>query len=73
MSKFLIKGEGGEKAELRRRIEVIYHNIQYMYNQSLTIILQVRKYFNRADKNGDGKLTKEEWHQVRAFIIKVST
>jgi len=45
MSRFLIKGEGGEKAELRRRIEV-------------------RKYFNRADKNGDGKLTKEEWHQV---------
>lgn len=45
MSKFLLKGEGGEKAELRRRIEV-------------------RKYFNKADKNGDGKLTKEEWHQV---------
>ena len=33
------------------------------------IISQVRKYFNRADKNGDGKLTKEEWHQVGAFII----
>ena len=45
MSKLLMKGEGGEKAELRRRIEV-------------------RKYFNKADKNGDGKLTKEEWHQV---------
>ena len=24
----------------------------------------MRKYFNKADKNGDGKLTKEEWHQV---------
>merc|ERR1712013_9969 len=45
MSKFLMKGEGGAKAELRRRMEV-------------------RKYFNKADKNGDGKLTKEEWHKV---------
>ena len=24
----------------------------------------MRKYFNKADKNGDGSLTKEEWHQV---------
>ena len=30
----------------------------------LNISFQVRKYFNKADKNGDGKLTKEEWHQV---------
>ena len=28
------------------------------------MFLQVRKYFNRADKNGDGKLTKVEWHKV---------
>merc|ERR1711892_508151 len=48
MSKFLMKGEGGAKAELRRRMEV-------------------RKYFNRADKNGDGKLTKEEWHIEKIF------
>ena len=26
--------------------------------------MQVRRYFNKADKNGDGKLTKQEWHSV---------
>lgn len=25
---------------------------------------EVRRYFDRADKNKDGKLTKEEWHRV---------
>ena len=26
--------------------------------------VQVAKMFARADKNGDGKLDKEEWHRV---------
>ena len=29
-----------------------------------TFNLQVAKMFARADKNGDGKLDKEEWHRV---------
>ena len=27
-------------------------------------VLQVRRYFDKADKNKDGKLSKEEWHSV---------
>ena len=29
-----------------------------------TELLQIRKMFTRADKNGDGKLTPEEWQSV---------
>ena len=25
---------------------------------------QIRKMFDKADRDGDGKLTKEEWHRV---------
>ena len=31
---------------------------------NITLTLQVAKMFARADKNGDGKLDKEEWHRV---------
>ena len=61
MSKFLLKGEGGEKAELRRRIEAYFFSVNLSF---LKHNFKVRKYFNKADKNGDGSLTKEEWHQV---------
>ena len=33
-------------------------------NISLISLMQVRRMFTRADKDGDGKLTKEEWLSV---------
>ena len=31
---------------------------------SKSTVPQVARMFGRADKDGDGKLTKEEWHRV---------
>ena len=28
------------------------------------VLFQVRKYFNLADKDGDGQITKAEWYKV---------
>ena len=60
MYKLVTKGEGGTKDELKRRMEVRKVFLIIIQN----IFFQVRKYFNLADKDGDGQITKAEWYKV---------
>ena len=38
--------------------------IMIMKYLPLIFLFQIRKMFDKADKDGDGKLTKEEWYNV---------
>ena len=67
-----MKGEGGPKEELKRRLEVSRQSSEarVILQQSsqarvtLNFVFQVGKYFHIADKDGDGQITKAEWFKV---------
>ena len=58
MYKLVTRGEGGSRDEFKRRMEVSNPWFSEKYFD------QVRKYFNLADKDGDGQITKSEWYKV---------
>ena len=65
MSLFMKRG-GSKKEEARNRREV-YRISTLFFNEFLAwhnTILQVKKMFQKADRDGDGKLSKEEWFRV---------
>ena len=41
-----------------------YMILNGLHAVKLVTYFQVRRYFDKADKNKDGKLTKDEWHSV---------
>ena len=41
-----------------------YKLAKYENMKNYTKLFQIRRMFNKADKNKDGKLTPEEWRQV---------
>ena len=43
---------------------MILQTINVTLNPLNPICLQIRRYFDRADKNKDGKLSQEEWHRI---------
>ena len=63
MSKWLTRESSGPADEARRRREVIEKKADQELDH-LDHFVQVRKYFDRADRNKDGKLTKDEWFTV---------
>ena len=66
MYKLVMKGEGGQKEELKRRMEVVHDKFYCHHGQEshYSLYCQVRKYFILADKDGDGQITKAEWFKV---------
>ena len=78
MYKLVTKGEGGTKDELKRRMEVRQELLVttlimfcwlllwlcFVDYYSDYVLFEVRKYFNLADKDGDGQITKAEWYKV---------
>ena len=61
MYKLVTRGEGGSRDEFKRRMEVSNPMITSLSEKYFD---QVRKYFNLADKDGDGQITKSEWYKV---------
>jgi len=59
MSKFLMKSSGGSKEAARKRAEVTKKELNKQRHRA-----EVRRMFNKADKDGDGKLTQDEWLSV---------
>ena len=78
MAKLLTKTPGESPIEMARRRREVglftcfmskYGTLETLFRilptfPNLSHVAQIRRYFDKADKNKDGKLTKEEWHRV---------